>query len=383
MMNDILNGDCLQIMDKIEKNSIDLVYLDPPFFTQRTHKQKTRDNRAEFSFTDTWNSREEYCQYISLRLRKCKSVLKDSGSIFLHCDTNASHVLRIEMEKIFGAENFRSEIIWCYKRWSNSKKGLLDGHQTILFFSKTEHFKFNFIYQNYSHSTNVDQIVQKRTRNEHGKSSYQRNLNGNIELMDEKKGVPLSDVWDIPYLNPKAKERVGYPTQKPVNLLERIITIATNEEDTVLDPFCGSGTTLVAAKLLKRNFIGIDKETDAYLLSQSRILNPIKSESKLLNAGRDSYKNQDPHVSELMNKIGAVIVQRNKNIDGLLKTKEGLLPVRVLRQTENISAVAESLEKAIGKNGHKKALILTYEASVNQNFSEKIKISSTENFMNG
>jgi site-specific DNA-methyltransferase (adenine-specific) len=99
---------------------------------------------------------------------------------------------------------------------------------------------------------------------------------------DEKKGVPLSDVWDIPFLNPKAKERTGYPTQKPIELLERIIKISTDENDLVLDPFMGSGTTLVSAKLLNRRYIGIDRNKDAFDIAQNRLENPFKTKSNLL-----------------------------------------------------------------------------------------------------
>lgn len=106
----------------------------------------------------------------------------------------------------------------------------------------------------------------------------------------KKRGVPLSDVWEIPFLNPKAKERVGYPTQKPIELLERIIKISTDEGDTILDPFCGSGTTLVAAKLTDRKGIGIDINPEAVKISKQRLQNPFKTESKVLQVGADAYK---------------------------------------------------------------------------------------------
>ena len=151
------------------------------------------------------------------------------------------------------------------------KKGLLNAHQVIYFYSKTTDFKFNHIFGDYSPTTNIDQIFQKRMRDENGKTKYKTNVGGGYELIDNKKGVPLSDVWNIPYLNPKANERVGYPTQKPILLLEKIIQLVTNEGDIVLDPFCGSGTTLVAAKLLNRKFVGIDISDDAIQLTQERL----------------------------------------------------------------------------------------------------------------
>lgn len=114
---------------------------------------------------------------------------------------------------------------------------------------------FNPQFVEYSPSTNVDQILQQRTRDASGKSVYRKDINGTILSNGAKRGVPLGDVWDIPYLNPKARERVGYPTQKPILLLERIIQLSTQVGDVVLDPCCGSGTTLVAAKLLQRELL--------------------------------------------------------------------------------------------------------------------------------
>ncbi len=252
----VLFGDCLTHLPTMGNESIQLIYLDPPFFTQKDHALRPRDNSTEYSFEDRWISLTQYLSFLKEVLTHCRRILKNSGSIFLHCDKSASHYLRLLLDEIFGDENFQSEIIWAYKRWSNSKKGLLNAHQTIFFYSKTPEFKFNTIYTDYSPTTNIDQILQARVRNEFGKAVYQRDENGEAISGREKRGVPLSDVWNIPFLNPKAKERIGYPTQKPILLLERIIEISTAKGDCVLDPFCGSGTTLVTAKLLERNYIG-------------------------------------------------------------------------------------------------------------------------------
>lgn len=302
----LLLGDCLKRMKEIDDESVDLIYLDPPFFTQKEQALKSRDNSKQYSFDDTWNSIDEYRVYIEERLRECFRVLKRTGSVFLHCDKSASHHLRMALDNVFGYNNFRSEIIWYYKRWSNSKKGLLNNHQTLYFYSKTGDFKFNTIYTEYSLTTNIDQILQDRVRNEHGKSEYKRNKNGDAILGKAKKGVPLSDVWEIPFLNPKAAERVGYPTQKPIVLLERIINICTDENDVVLDPFAGSGTTLIAAKLLNRQFVGIDMSPDAVELAYARLRNPIKSNSYLLERGKSSYKNLTDEELNILRSIDAI-----------------------------------------------------------------------------
>ncbi len=365
MIKEVLQGDCLVELKKLKSSSVDLVYLDPPFFTQKRHTLKTRDNTKTYSFDDSWDSVEDYRNYIKERLIECRRMLKPTGSIFLHCDKTASHHLRIALDEVFGASNFQSEIIWSYRRWSNSKKGLLNSHQVIFFYSKTSDFKFNQMFSAYSPTTNIDQIFQKRVRDENGKTKYKITETGNSELVDNKTGVPLSDVWEIPYLNPKAKERIGYPTQKPILLLEQILKLASDEGDVVLDPFCGSGTTLVAAKLLNRQYIGIDVSEEAVTLTKDRLANPIKSESNLLKNGKDSYKNQSADIISILEKIDAEPVQRNKGIDGFLKINGKMkpIPVRVQRNNETLEGAKKLLMKAIGSNNFKRAVLLKTNSS--------------------
>jgi site-specific DNA-methyltransferase (adenine-specific) len=219
-VDQIIHGDAVAGMKILPANSVDLVYFDPPFFSQKSHTLSNKGAEKVFSFDDCWDSLDSYLDLIRDVLFESKRVLRDTGSVFLHCDRYASHHIRVLMDEVFGVENFQSEIIWAYKRWSNSKKGLLNAHQSIYFYSKTSDFKFNRAFTSYSATTNVDQILQARERDKNGKAVYKRDSDGNVVLGKEKKGVPLSDVWEIPYLNPKANERVGYPTQKPVNLLK-------------------------------------------------------------------------------------------------------------------------------------------------------------------
>jgi site-specific DNA-methyltransferase (adenine-specific) len=240
----------------------------------------------------------------------------------------------------------------------------LPAHQNIYWYSKTSSFKFNRIFNGYSESTNVDQILQRRARDVHGKSIYQRDENGEIVLDDDKVGVPLSDVWEIPYLNPKAKERVGYPTQKPILLLERIIEISTDPGDFVLDPFCGSGTTLVAAQLMNREGLGIDISHEAIELAQTRIENPIRSNSNLLEKGRDSYRTADKNAMALLEGLEFNPVHRNKGIDAILKQTfdGGPVLIRVQRSYESLSEAANSLLKAAKKKSCKlPVLVKTHE----------------------
>ena len=324
----LYEDDCLEVLKGMPDESIDMVYLDPPFYTQK--KQSLRDSSGRrYEFSDIWKSREEYLLYMKDRIIQMRRVLKPSGSIFLHCDTSASSYLRMVLDEVFGERNFRSEIIWTYKRWSNSHKGLLPAHQTIFFYSKGSGYKFITLMGDYSPTTNVDQILQARERDANGKAVYKRDKDGNVVASSEKKGVPLSDVWEIPFLNPKAKERTGYPTQKPVELLDRIIRISTDEGDTVLDPFCGSGTALVSAKLLRRHYIGIDTNHDAIEICQQRLEAPLKTESKLLRVGADAYRTKTEHELSILSQFDCDIVQRNRGIDAILKKYYNGHPVAI------------------------------------------------------
>ncbi len=374
----LINGDCLKKLSEINAESVDLIYLDPPFFTQKKQILKTRNNKKEYSFDDTWPDIQKYTIYIKARLLKCKRVLKKTGSIFLHCDRSASHYLRRALDDVYGSDNFQAEIIWAYKRWSNAKKGLLNCHQVIYFYSKSERFKFNKIFENYSPTTNIDQIFQKRMRDINGKTKYKKNSDNTVELMNKNEGVPLSDVWQMPYLNPKANERVGYPTQKPISLLERIISISTDIGDIVLDPFCGSGTTLVAAKLLNRRYIGIDISKDAIALSKKRLSNPMKSESNLLKLGEKAYLNQNSEVLDILKLIGAIPVQRNKGIDGFLSVAGMVrpIPIKIQDKNESIEEALFSLIKASEKNKFSiKILVALHEKKIISNGYEKIENS--------
>ena len=347
----IYRGDCKEILKSIESESVDMVYLDPPFFTQKIHNLKTRDNESEYLFDDCWESAEHYMLYIKERIKECHRVLKKDGNIFLHCDKNASHYLRLVLDDVFGNKNFRNEIVWHYRRWTSSKSALQSQHQTIYFYGKTKNSKFNTLYTDYSASTNIDQILQERVRDKNGKSKYKTDANGGIVWSKEKKGVPLGDVWEIPYLNPKANERVGYPTQKPVLLLERIIEISTNTGDIVLDPFCGSGTTLVAAKLLNRRFIGIDVSADACSIATKRVESPMKTTSALMEKGVECYLTKTPMENKVLASLEAVPVQRNSGIDGFIKVHQGneIMPVKIQKYDETLYEAESKLIQAARK----------------------------------
>ncbi|MEM9424272.1 MAG: DNA methyltransferase, partial [Spirochaetota bacterium] len=200
-----------------------------------------------------------YITYMIQRLIEMKRILKDSGSIYLHCDPTASHYLKTVMDTIFGKNNFINEIVWCYKKWSVAEKMFSKNHDIILLYSKGSNYTFNIQYQKRAPSTlkrfGNNKIVSELSKSGIRKPSQTRE--------EESLGVKMADYWNIPIIAPSAKERTGYPTQKPLALLERIIKASSEEGDLVLDPFCGCATTCVAAQRLGRNWIGIDIEEKA------------------------------------------------------------------------------------------------------------------------
>jgi site-specific DNA-methyltransferase (adenine-specific) len=363
--SELHHGDCLEKLKTLETGSVDLFYIDPPFFTQKVHALTTRDGSVRYSFKDIWSSRDEYGDFLLERLNVCFRSLKETGSLFFHCDDNSAHIAKIVLDGIFGGANFQSEIIWSYRRWSNSRKGLIPSHQTILFYSRSSSFKFNTLTVPYSESTNLDQILQKRSRDDRGKAVYAKDENGALISNGAKRGVPLGDVWDIPYLNPKAKERVGYPTQKPLLLLERIIEISTDPGDLVVDPFCGSGTTLVAAKLLGRKSLGIDISEDALRLAEQRLGDPVRSSSQLMTVGRESYIRPDIEILEFLKGLSLHAVHRNKGIDAILASDSKGKPVcvRIQRPGETTLDAARSLAKAAARKGGARLILVVTNPS--------------------
>jgi site-specific DNA-methyltransferase (adenine-specific) len=195
-----------------------------------------------------------YLVMMTLRLVELHQVLKPTGSFYLHCDATASHYLKIILDQIFGNESFRNEIIWHYKRWPAKQKNFQKMHDVILFYSKEKQANtFNVIYEELSEGT------LKRWKGKKSRVEFEGERRLVTQMTNEESpGRPADDVWNIPVINSQARERLGYPTQKPESLLERIIQASSNEGDVVLDAFCGCGTTISVAHRLKRRWIGID-----------------------------------------------------------------------------------------------------------------------------
>lgn len=238
MINKTYCGDNLEIMKELPSESIDLIYADPPFFTQRNWDD----------FDDTFNDMNDYLDFIRPRLVECRRVLSNTGSIYCHLDWHAVHYVKVMMDEIFGYKNFRNEIIWHYASGGAPKDRLAKKHDNILVYSKGKHPTFN-----------IQRIP------------YRTIIGRTEEHKYHPDGKMMDDVWDIGILSTAANERTGYKTQKPGKLLERIIEISTNPGDLILDPFCGSGTTVAVAQKLGRRWIGIDDNPDAIKLTESRL----------------------------------------------------------------------------------------------------------------
>ena len=311
--NTLYYGDNLDVLRRyIKDESVDLVYLDPPFKSNQNYnvifaeQNGTRSAAQIKAFEDTWqwdqaaaeafeetieaggrvsqvmlafrkflgdNDMLAYLSMMAPRLVELERVIKPTGSIYLHCDPTASHYLKMLMDAVFGAGNFKNEIIWHYRKWSIGKYAFQKNHDIILFYSKSDDDKsriFNQLFMPRMPST------QKRFGDAKIVSGFKPNGQREPSQTEDadSKGARMDDVWDIGRV-PPIKQL--FPTQKPEALLERIISASSNEGDTILDPFCGCGTTIVAAQRLKRHWIGIDITHLAVTLIKHR-LNDIFSE---------------------------------------------------------------------------------------------------------
>jgi len=257
--NRLFWGDNLHVMRMLPSASIDLIYIDPPFFSGRNYNVIFGDQNEVRSFTDIWEGgMPGYLVWLNARLLEMKRLLRPTGSIYVHLDYHALHYVKIEMDKIFGYDNLRNEIVWCYETAGKSKRQFARKHDTILWYSKTQEYTFN-----------PRQVAIPRKRNKHMRMGVDENGREYEEKTDAKTGkvyrwyfdegrLPF-DYWtDIQFINWEARERIGYPTQKPEALLERIVKASSNEGDIVADFFCGGGTTPVVAQRLGRRWIACD-----------------------------------------------------------------------------------------------------------------------------
>jgi site-specific DNA-methyltransferase (adenine-specific) len=391
-MNKLYFGDNLDIMRAhIADESVDLIYLDPPFNSKASYnvlfqEKDGTDSTAQITvFDDTWhwdifseeayhllvsegpkkladlmqafrsflgqNDMMAYLTMMAVRLVEMHRVLKNTGSIYLHCDPTASHYLKLLLDAVFGKENFRNEIIWCYKSRPVSKKHFCKKHDTIFFYSKTKRYFFNWrvnlqplspiTIKKYKYEDEIGKyrLVGRGITGSPIQSAKDVSPEWEIEHPDLvvrdylKEGYPLEDWWMIHIINQSAKERLGYPTQKPEALLERIISASSKEGDLILDPFCGCGTTISVAERLNRRWIGIDITHLAITLIRRRLIDSFGQELKpymIIGAPKDltsarSLAEQNRHQFEwwALSLVGARPAQdkkkgADKGVDGYI-----------------------------------------------------------------
>lgn len=362
--NTLYFGDNLEVMKNFKDEIVDLVYLDPPFQSGRDYniifeninKNKDTDFAQAKAFSDTWYWGEEaqkeyeglingsltrtkpsvkliqlmqalrsylgessmmaYLTMMAPRLLEIQRVLKNTGSVYLHCDPTASHYLKLLMDAIFGANNFRNEIVWHYRTGGVSKRWFASKHDIILFYSKTDAYIFNPIEEKVYYEKGFKPRLEDR--------KLEKDENGYYRY------VYKDDVWDIPAVFNMSKEYIGYPTQKPEKLLEVIITASSKPGSVILDPFCGCGTAIAVAQKTERKWIGIDISYLAIDIIVKRLNKTGLTEGKDFKiegapadltsaeklAQKDPFQFQNWAISKIPNAIPNTKKTGDKGVDG-------------------------------------------------------------------
>jgi DNA modification methylase len=328
-------GDNLDQLRKLPEACVDLIYIDPPFNSNRNYEVFWGETKEKRSFADRHESTKAYIEYMRPRCVELHRVLKRTGSFYYHCDWHASHYVKVMLDQIFGENQFQNEIVW--KRTTahgDAKRAFSTVTDSIFYYTSSEESFFareymphdpQYVADKYRYTDSqgrrfrLDNLRSPNPRpnltydykgfkphsngwavslekmkqlDEEGRLAFPKKPEGRIQLrrfLDELPGQPVSNLWnDISPINSQAIERLGYPTQKPLALLERIIRISSRENDIVLDAFCGCGTALVAAQNLKRQWIGIDISPTACRVMAKRLKKDcgLKEDEKLQQIGR-------------------------------------------------------------------------------------------------
>jgi len=371
-------GDCLTKLKDIPSESVDLIYIDPPFSSNRNYVAFWQEQEKRH-FEDRFENVRAYLEYMEPRLKELYRVLKATGSFYYHCDWHASHYIKVLLDSdfLFGYRNFQNEIIWWYKTQGASKRRFARKHDTIFFYSKTDKWEFN-------------------TQYEKSYMMHKYGFKGSNFKIEPETGrqyniVIAKDIWEIPALQSATSQKLGYPTQKPEALLERIIRASSNEGDTVLDAFCGCGTTLVVAQREKRRWIGIDISPTACRLMANRL-----EDNFYIKEGKDFWiKDLPKTVEELrqyppfefqnwaINAIGGVpskVKVRDGGIDGKLypiedirkEKTEGIdlfgdidryIPIQVKRTDQVGQPDIDSFETAMKRDKRNKGIFVGFDFS--------------------
>lgn len=415
-LDTIYRGDCLDILSEtftslhqvfadygvgLPRQFADLIFMDPPFFSNRIYEKPWKDTKIGFTDNE-WGYnlaglKGKYLPYMKDRIQKCHDILKQTGSFYLHCDWHAGHYLKQVCDDIFGYNNFRNEITWCYSGRENPRQRMFARkHDTIFLYTKTKEYTFNVQYKPYREKY-VEQFF--KNDDEDGKGLYQLQPDGRggkyKQYLNESKGQPINDSWiDIKPLNNRGSqhEALGYPTQKPEALLERIIKASSNSGEIILDPFCGCGTTLATAHKFGRHFIGIDLSLEACNIMKKR-LEEIGAKSEVKNGiftvdelkKMPAFNFQDYIIEICLKGISNIKKTRDMGIDGY--TKEGS-PIQVKQckiQRTDIENFESALDRHYTNLGNedktKKGLIIGEGIPPDSVFAEITRIKEQRNII--
>lgn len=344
-------GDNLEKLRALPDRCVDLAYIDPPFNSNRSYEVFWGETREKRSFEDRHASTQEYIEFMRPRCVEIARVLKKTGSFYYHCDDHASHYVKVMLDQVFGAGSFLNEVIWKRTAARSDAKRWNQLHDTLLVYTggaeptwnpQFDAYDEDYLATKYTHRDGdgrryrLDNMTSPSPRpnmmyewkghacpakgwrysrdtmaklDSQGRVWYPNDKSKRPQLkryLDEMKGVPMGSVWtDIAPLNSQAQERIGYPTQKPLALLERIIKASSNENDVVLDAFCGCGTALVAAQTLKRQWIGIDISPTACRVMAKRLRDDcgLREDEALWKAGHGFIVRDLPWSPEQLRRI--------------------------------------------------------------------------------
>ena len=335
--------DNLDILKGIDSETVDMIYLDPPFNSKKQWNAPVGTSAEGASFKDTWTKDDiktewvdairaewpelhaflnsfklwgqesdvAYIIYMAIRIIECRRILKSTGSLFYHCDHVMNDYVKIMLDIIFGRGNDVNNIVWCYRTGGASKRHFGKKHDNIFFYSKTKDYKFNL-----------------KKEKSYTKGSKGGGFAGGAEFLKDENGYYTMafprDYWIIDALGNTNKERTGYPTQKPLSLLRKIIECSTDEGDFILDPFAGCATTCVAAEQTKRRWVGIDVSIKAYELVKQRLHADVNHHGQLSLDSPEhiniEFSHMPPERSEFIKEESKwVYIISNKAFDGEYK----------------------------------------------------------------
>lgn len=331
--NLLFHGDNKEVLSTLIVNGfrgkIDLIYIDPPFdsgadYVRKVELRGSKNKVAgeeqsileQTQYTDIW-ANDNYLQFMYERLILLRELLSEEGSIYLHCDWHKSHQLRLVMDEVFGEDNFQNEVIWAYRTGGSSKGNWSQKHDTLLYYSKAGTPLFN------------QQKEKAYTKSKSRKAGMVDYGGGSAEFFEDELGVynlvNARDVWEISYINSQSAERTDYPTQKPTELLKKIIVASSNNDSLVLDCFIGSGTTAEAAQELGRRWIGADINKGAIQTTMKRLQKVIEGQTK---KARLISENKLASTEVLHYRVNNYDFQKQHELRGIIIEKYDVTPVK-------------------------------------------------------